>query len=66
MVLRCPSGFYVKLRSALSMATSYESLECYFRVLKASPCLVSLASGNSRSYQHHSPAGEGADAMVPR
>merc|ERR1712071_174834 len=47
MVIRCPSVFYVKLRSALTVATYFESYNCYYKVVKASPCLLALST-NSR------------------
>ncbi|KZS17006.1 Ribonuclease P protein subunit p14 [Daphnia magna] len=49
IILRCPSSFYVKLHSSLTLATHYEGHECYFRVCKASSTLLSLDC-NSRLY----------------
>ena len=51
IVIRCPSDFYVKLRSALTIATHYESHDCYYKVIKASPCLLALST-DSRKYTH--------------
>ncbi|XP_046447746.1 uncharacterized protein LOC124196638 [Daphnia pulex] len=49
IILRCPSCFYVKLHSSLTLATHYEGHDCYFQVHKASSTLISLDC-HSRTY----------------
>ena len=32
LILRCPADFYVKLRAALTVASSYNDVDCYYKV----------------------------------
>ncbi|XP_046402267.1 ribonuclease P protein subunit p14-like [Ischnura elegans] len=50
-ILRCPSKFYVKVHSSLSLCGQYEGLKCVYRIRKVSPYLLSLLS-NSRDHKH--------------
>ncbi|KAL7297416.1 hypothetical protein TKK_0009795 [Trichogramma kaykai] len=50
-ILRCDSNDYVKLRAALTVASSFEGEPCSFNVTRATPNLLSL-SANSRTYHH--------------
>ncbi|RZF44556.1 hypothetical protein LSTR_LSTR001314 [Laodelphax striatellus] len=50
-IIRCPSTFYVKLLSALTLSGEFEGLACCYRLNRSSPYLLSLLS-NSRTYEH--------------
>ena len=42
LILRCPADFYVKLRAALTVASTYMETDCYYKVLClfASKCFI--------------------------
>lgn len=50
-VLRCDSDHYVRLRAALTLASTFEGEPCSYSVHKASPNLLSFTA-NSRTYKH--------------
>lgn len=50
-VLRCSSDGYVRLRVALTLASTYEGRTCVYTVHRASPNLLSLTA-DSRTYVH--------------
>lgn len=50
-ILRCPSEFYVKLHSCLTLRGDYGGSSCVYKVHQTSPFLLSLLS-NSRTYRH--------------
>jgi len=41
-ILRVPSDYYVKLRAALSLISSFQDIPCCIKVKAASPVLLSL------------------------
>lgn len=41
-ILRVPESFYVKLRAALTFVSTFQDIPCCFKVLSASPVLLSL------------------------
>lgn len=47
VIIRCHDSFYMKLHSCLTIVKSLDTEECYWRVLKASPCLLSLSADSS-------------------
>ncbi|XP_031785195.1 uncharacterized protein LOC100679019 isoform X3 [Nasonia vitripennis] len=50
-ILRCDSDHYVRLRAALTLASTFEGEPCSYSVHKASPNLLSFTA-NSRTYKH--------------
>jgi len=50
-IIRVPKTHYVKIRSSLTLCSSYEGRSCAYRIHKASPLLLSL-QGDSRDYEH--------------
>uniref|UniRef100_A0A6M2DTM9 Putative ribonuclease p protein subunit p14-like isoform x3 n=1 Tax=Xenopsylla cheopis TaxID=163159 RepID=A0A6M2DTM9_XENCH len=50
-IIRVSSDYYVKLRAALTLCSSYEDIKCSYKINNASPSLLSL-TGSSREYVH--------------
>ncbi|XP_026474903.1 ribonuclease P protein subunit p14 [Ctenocephalides felis] len=50
-IIRVPAEQYVKLRSSLTLCSTYENISCAYKIHNISPSLLSLI-GNSRTYSH--------------